>query len=777
MASSGRKRRLVSSLDGEVLERLSMKLNPRMLLKDYQSLAGRLKYTYEFIRNFARERDPTLALLQHWWSSKRGKEKTVTVLIELLSDMERDDCVDLLRPYEFYSSHEASELDERRPVIAGAIDLNINPYNPNFPVRDDYQGQASGATKRDTKPSNYNSQQLLPNRRVNEHEQQNASLHGIGSSIQFEQQQRNAPVTYQQLGYSNNNTYQGQLNQKMINMRLDSIYPGTDNSAMMPSTSMSYANGSHPGSISSSMDSLQFEKHFMEYENAPPRPAVGPPYQSNEIPSFQPPVSPDEFHGARRDLRLHEKRNRPHLLDGSSISSSEERSLMGVPKRERPPGITMQRDFIGPPRHNMMMGGIGADEPYIRTGGDMRYWPRDVMGYKSTAAAAADSVTVAADKVALVIGNRDYAHQKLRGLLYPEKDAADVAQALTNLNFKVISLVNLTLSEMRTAMLAFCCLLGKGVYGVVYYAGHGYEDNGENYLLPVDSDLKYNREKSLRTQEILDAMQQCDTSLNLLIIDSCRVSLPNKTGTVVPRMKRYAKGNNIFAFSCCSQQESLEKVNCRNGMYCTHLLRRIRENRRVEYILMDVATDFAKAYNLPQQPCMETDTRDGFRLTDPIEPEPLEQEYRERCRRWMEAKRHPQGFSVTASSLQISLDFEASFSNVLCVTVITEKRIQKSVKEFHLKLETVEPLVCKLVDLIDVNEEFCVCQQTFEIQNIQKHIKLQGPVMLTIKAGFKEDNKLCQYEKEIDIGWPLVSSITCLWDSWLLGDRYKSTSV
>ena len=105
MASSGRKRRLVSSLDGEVLERLSMKLNPRMLLKDYQSLAGRLKYTYEYIRNFDRERDPTLALLQHWWSSKRGKEKTVTVLIEQLSEMERDDCVDLLRPYEFYSEY------------------------------------------------------------------------------------------------------------------------------------------------------------------------------------------------------------------------------------------------------------------------------------------------------------------------------------------------------------------------------------------------------------------------------------------------------------------------------------------------------------------------------------------------------------------------------------------------------------------------------------------------------------------------------------------------
>ena len=55
MASStgGRRKRLVSSLDGDVLSQLSMKLNPRMLLKDYQTLAGKLKYTYEYIRNFA----------------------------------------------------------------------------------------------------------------------------------------------------------------------------------------------------------------------------------------------------------------------------------------------------------------------------------------------------------------------------------------------------------------------------------------------------------------------------------------------------------------------------------------------------------------------------------------------------------------------------------------------------------------------------------------------------------------------------------------------------
>ena len=49
--------------------------------------------------------------------------------------------------------------------------------------------------------------------------------------------------------------------------------------------------------------------------------------------------------------------------------------------------------------------------------------------------------------------------------------------------------------------------------------------------------------------------------------------------------------------------------------------------------------DFARAYGLPQRPCLETDTMADFRLTDPIQPEVMEEEFGERCRRWMEAKR------------------------------------------------------------------------------------------------------------------------------------------
>ena len=94
--------------------------------------------------------------------------------------------------------------------------------------------------------------------------------------------------------------------------------------------------------------------------------------------TVQPPSLPDEFYGARRDLRLQAGRSRPHPLDGSSSSSSE---------------AGMQREFMASPRHNMMMGGNKGHEQYMRTVVDMRYWQGDYMGYESTTAAETHSVT------------------------------------------------------------------------------------------------------------------------------------------------------------------------------------------------------------------------------------------------------------------------------------------------------------------------------------------------------------------------------------------------
>lgn len=94
---------LVCKLKPDVLQELGMYLNPYMPLKDYRSLAGKLGYTFMRVVNFERERNPTIALLEDWWTSFNNKNepKTVSELMQVLEEMRRDDAVDLLKPYEY----------------------------------------------------------------------------------------------------------------------------------------------------------------------------------------------------------------------------------------------------------------------------------------------------------------------------------------------------------------------------------------------------------------------------------------------------------------------------------------------------------------------------------------------------------------------------------------------------------------------------------------------------------------------------------------------------
>ena len=72
-------------------------------MKDWRGLAGTFGYTDAQVRNFEKDSDQTLAFLRHWWASN-CKEKTVSLLIDHLKAMERDDAADLLEPYKYDTS-------------------------------------------------------------------------------------------------------------------------------------------------------------------------------------------------------------------------------------------------------------------------------------------------------------------------------------------------------------------------------------------------------------------------------------------------------------------------------------------------------------------------------------------------------------------------------------------------------------------------------------------------------------------------------------------------
>ena len=116
-------------------------------------------------------------------------------------------------------------------------------------------------------------------------------------------------------------------------------------------------------------------------------------------------------------------------------------------------------------------------------------------------------------RTALIIGNGDYTNA--RKLVNPAKDATDMANTLTALGFEVISGTNLNLKTMRDKVREFGDKLrANGGVGLFYYAGHGLQVGGENYLVPVDADIPEEDEVSYSAVSInlvLSKMQTAKT--------------------------------------------------------------------------------------------------------------------------------------------------------------------------------------------------------------------------------------------------------------------------
>ena len=122
------------------------------------------------------------------------------------------------------------------------------------------------------------------------------------------------------------------------------------------------------------------------------------------------------------------------------------------------------------------------------------------------------------DRIALVIGNSDYPSSPLRN---PVNDANDIADRFRELGFEVIHYENTTYQEMENAVREFGRLLDeiKGI-GIFFYAGHGLQVNGRNYLMPVDAEIQDETEvkhKALDVDFVLGKMELAQNSVNSIL--------------------------------------------------------------------------------------------------------------------------------------------------------------------------------------------------------------------------------------------------------------------
>jgi uncharacterized caspase-like protein len=128
-------------------------------------------------------------------------------------------------------------------------------------------------------------------------------------------------------------------------------------------------------------------------------------------------------------------------------------------------------------------------------------------------------------RYALVIGNGDYKNTIL--LANPSKDAKDVAKALENVGFTVTLQTDASLSQMESAIREFSSAAKRASAQTVlfFYAGHGVQFEGVNYLLPIDADIQKDyelRSKAVSMDLVSDSLDDTDSDFNLILLDACR---------------------------------------------------------------------------------------------------------------------------------------------------------------------------------------------------------------------------------------------------------------
>ena len=127
-----------------------------------------------------------------------------------------------------------------------------------------------------------------------------------------------------------------------------------------------------------------------------------------------------------------------------------------------------------------------------------------------------------AERVALVIGNSAYEH--VPDLPNPPKDAADVGAALERLGFAVTSVDDADYNDLRLGLLEFEEAAVRSEIAVVFYAGHGIEVGGENFLVPVEARLATDRavnREAVPLDWVMGSVKGAST-LGLVILDACR---------------------------------------------------------------------------------------------------------------------------------------------------------------------------------------------------------------------------------------------------------------
>jgi hypothetical protein len=156
--------------------------------------------------------------------------------------------------------------------------------------------------------------------------------------------------------------------------------------------------------------------------------------------------------------------------------------------------------------------------------------PSRVVGIVASLAAAATLLSAAVaraqtaqeSRIALIIGNSNYRDSPLRN---PVNDARAMAKTLRDLGFTVLAHENTSKRTMESAIVEFGRRLTDGGVGFFYYAGHGLQVRGRNFLVPIDAEIDTEATTRIAAVDVdllLEQMAEAKNRVNIVILDACR---------------------------------------------------------------------------------------------------------------------------------------------------------------------------------------------------------------------------------------------------------------
>jgi len=293
----------------------------------------------------------------------------------------------------------------------------------------------------------------------------------------------------------------------------------------------------------------------------------------------------------------------------------------------------------------------------------------------------------AADKLALLIGVSTY---KSHGVPLPavKNDLQETVKVLEEMQFKVVSLLDLTLDEMHDAISMFCRLLSEDVYTIFYCAGHGFvANNGRHYLTPWDAHPDVSPSECMCIESIQEKIQEKKPKLMMFCLDICRRRIQSDLHVQLLDELSAANSvpNRIVLYAASEGQQAFEQGKRNNnnprGLFSQYLLEVIHKSSRavdLYYALIDkfrtspyrTSPNFRDSFR--QNPEMAINCEDYYRsLHDPLDTKCFRETISKQTVLWHRVHQLPPSVEIPLGSKigKVFVSFRRITSNVLEMNV------------------------------------------------------------------------------------------------------------